>query len=104
MVREFDRQPWLIGTEELTAARAADEMSVLSKPRRLALCAVMGVALLLLIAPLVLAALPLVDSTALDRIVARFDQVSPIAVLVQFGRIPLFLALATWVAGSPKEQ
>ena len=101
MVREFDRQPWLIGAEQLSAA---DEMSVLSKPRRLALCAVMGLALLLLIAPSVLAALPVLDSAALDRTVARLDQVSPIAVLVQFGRLPLFLALATWVAGSPKEQ
>jgi hypothetical protein len=101
VVREFDRQPWLIGTEQLSAA---DEMSVLSKPRRLALCAVMGLALLLLVAPLLLAALPVLDSAALDRTVARLDQVSPIAVLVQFGRLPLFLALATWVAGSPKEQ
>jgi hypothetical protein len=103
-VFEIDRQPWLTGTEELTAAGAADEVFVLSRPRRLALCAVVGVALLLLIAPLVLAALPVLDSRSLDRTSAQLEQVSRIASLLQLGRLPLFLAMAAWVAWSPKEQ
>lgn len=103
-VCEFDRQPWLTAREELTAACAADHVFVLSGPRRLALCAVLGVALLLLIAPLVLAAWSLLDNSALDRTIAGFDQISRIAGLVQLGRFPLFLVMAIRLARSPKEQ
>ena len=98
------RQPWLVGTEELTAAWVAADVFVLSRPRRLALGAVLGVALLLPIAPLVLAAWSVLDGSALDRTIGRFDQISHIAVLVQLGRLPLFLVLATLLARSPKEQ
>jgi len=94
----------LVGTEELTAAWVAADVFVLSRPRRLALGAVLGVALLLPIAPLVLAAWSVLDGSALDRTIGRFDQISHIAVLVQLGRLPLFLVLATLLARSPKEQ
>ena len=97
------RQLWLAETEELTAAWVADNVFVLSGARRLALGAVLGVALLLPIAPLVLAGWSVFDSSALDRTIGRFEQISHIAVLVQFGRFPLFLVLATLLARSQKE-
>lgn len=101
---DFDRQPWVSGRDEFTVACQADDAFGLSGSRRLALWALLGVALLLLIAPPLTAALSLLDSSALDRTFARFEQVSRIAVLVQLGRFPLFLVLATWLVRSPKEQ
>jgi hypothetical protein len=42
--------------DELTAACLADDAFAMSGPRRLPLCAILGVGLILLIAPLVMAA------------------------------------------------
>jgi hypothetical protein len=81
-----------------------DYMFVLSGRRQLAIYAVLGVAVLLLIAPVVLAACAVLDRSELDRGIARLEEVSHIASLVQLGRLPLFLSMATWVARSPKEQ
>lgn len=104
VVCAFNRQPRLTSRVELTLAHAADDVFVLSGPRRLALCALLGIGLLLLIAPPVLAAWSVLDSTALDRTMAQFEQVSHIAVLAPLGRFALSLVLAVWLAKSPKEQ
>ena len=101
------RRLWQAETEELTAAWVGDEVFVLSGARRLALTAILGVALLLPISSVVLAAWSVLDGSALDRTIGtigRFEQFSHIAVLVQLGRFPLFLVLATLLARSPKEQ
>jgi hypothetical protein len=76
----------------------------LSGPRRLALCAVVAVALILLVAPAVLAAWSVLDSKALDRAVAGLAPVSRLAVLLEVGRFPLFLVLVSWLARSPRER
>ena len=91
-------------TEELPAAYADGDESILSRPRRLALCAVVGFALLLPVAPAVVAGWSVVDSGGLDRLLGRFEQVFSVADFVQLGRFPLILALVTLLARSPREQ
>lgn len=66
--------------------------------------AVLGFALLLPVAPAVMAGWSVVDSGGLDRLVTRFGQVANFAGLVQLGRLPLILVLVTLLARSPKEQ
>jgi hypothetical protein len=45
----------------------------------------------------------MVDSGSLNSAASRFEQVAQIAGLMQLGRLPLFLVLATLLARSPKE-
>jgi hypothetical protein len=94
----------LVRTEELIAECADDDEFILSRPRKLAMFAVLGFALLLPVAPAVMAGWSVVDSGGLDRLVTRFGQVANFAGLVQLGRLPLILVLVTLLARSPKEQ
>ena len=76
----------------------------LSRRRRLALCAVAAAALLLFLAPAVLAAWSVVDSKPLDRAVAGLEPISRLAVVLEVGRFPLFLVVVSWLARSPRER
>jgi len=81
----------------------AEEDFVLTPPRLLAVCAVLVLAIVMLIAPVV-AALSVVESNALPGPAARFDQIPGLGIFLQVGRFPVFLLLAVWLARSPNEQ
>jgi hypothetical protein len=76
----------------------------LTGTQRLALCSVLTLALALLLAPPLAATLSMVNSTALDHVLARLEVVSRVAFLAQVGRLPLSLVLATWLARSSRES
>jgi len=82
----------------------AEEDFVLTPPRLLAVCAVLALAMLMVGAPVVFAALSVVESNALPDPVARFDQIPGLGIFLQVGRFPVFLLLAVWLARSPNEQ
>ena len=83
---------------------AAERDFMLSPPRRLALLAVLGVALLMLISPVVLATSFGYGEGAIYRAFAPMEHLSFVAVLVQLGRLPLALVQAILLARSPTEQ
>jgi hypothetical protein len=76
----------------------------LTGTRRLVLASVLVLALLLLLTPPLAAALSVVGNTALDHVFTRLEAVSRFVFLAQLGRLPLSLALATWLARSPREH
>ncbi len=83
---------------------AAGEDFMLSPPRRLALLAVLGVALLMLISPVVLAISFGHGEGDIYRAFAPMEHISFLAVLVQLGRLPLALVQAILLARSPTDQ
>lgn len=89
--------------DDLSGESASDDLFNLTRRRRLALCAVLGVVLLLFVTPAVLAAWSVLDTRGLDRAVAGFEPISHLAVLLQVGRFPLLLVLISWLARSPSE-
>jgi hypothetical protein len=46
----------------------------------------------------------MVNSTALDHLLARLEIVSRIAFVAQIGQLPLSLVLATWLARSSRDR
>src|ERR1700680_4221797 len=94
----------LTDNQELNGLCVTSEVFDLSRRRRLALCAVAAAALLLFLAPAVLAAWSVVDSKALDRAFAVRDPISRLSVVVEVGRFPLFLVLVSWLPRSPRER
>jgi hypothetical protein len=76
----------------------------LTGQRRLAMCSVLALALVLLLAPPLAATLSMVNSTALDHLLARLEIVSRIAFVAQIGQLPLSLVLATWLARSSRDR
>jgi hypothetical protein len=97
---ELEEEPWAAAREESAAACAADDDLVLSWARRLALCAALGIAVILLMTPAMLAAWSMLDPRALDVPIARLDQVSGISDLLQLGRFALVLLLAIRLTSS----
>jgi hypothetical protein len=94
----------LTDNQELNGVCVTSDVFDLSRRRRLALCAVAAAALLLFLAPAVLAAWSVVDSKPLDRAVAGLEPISRLAVVLEVGRFPLFLVLVSWLARSPRER
>ena len=90
--------------QELNGVCVTSDVFDLSRRRRLALCAVAAAALLLFLAPAVLAAWSVVDSKPLDRAVAGLEPISRLAVVLEVGRFPLFLVVVSWLARSPRER
>jgi hypothetical protein len=104
-------------TRRLTNGTSADQLiftaaekrsqacaPALTATRSLVLASVVVLALLLLLIPPLAAALSVVGNTALDHVFTRLEAVSRFAFLAQVGRLPLSLALATWLARSSREH